>query len=293
MYNHQLDTFLLTVKVGSFSAAAEQLFISPSAVNQQITSLESNLGIKLFERTHHGLQLTPAGERLNNELPSFITHSEHLRSIIDEYKVLDGRTILVGIPHMHNIRLFYEHWAEFAAVCTPPAIKLAGPDTWNPEAVFRFYAKCDLVEYVDIGSEWMIDRDFIKLTDMPVSFAVPRTHPMAGKGCLSVEDIKDCHIVCARGAFTRKISAGLKKLEDAGAIIEYTDRYTPEMLENCLLNNYFTIVLELDPKIPASFNVVSCDWGVTVPYGFSVKKNRSKALNLFLDFVKSQLGGQK
>jgi len=293
MYNHQLDTFLLTAKVGSFSAAAEKLYISPSAVNQQITALETNLGTKLFERTHHGLKLTPAGKALLDELPSFVAHSEHIRTIVSDMSSLGGQTILVGIPHMHNIRLFYEYWAEYAATCTPPAIKLSGPDTWNPDAVFKFYSQCDLVEYVDINSDWMKDRKFVKLMDMPVSFAVPRTHPLAVRGSIGIGGLRGSRVVCARGAFTRKIAPGLHRLEEAGVTVEYVERYSPEMLENCLLNNYLTIVLELDPKIPASFTVIPCDWGVTVPYGFSVKKNPSQGMCSFLAFVSQRLGGKK
>ena len=48
MYNPQLDTFLCVVEAGSFSKAAEQLYISAPAVIKQINSLEASLGVKLF-----------------------------------------------------------------------------------------------------------------------------------------------------------------------------------------------------------------------------------------------------
>ena len=51
MYNPQLDTFLCVVEAGSFSKAAEQLYISAPAVIKQINSLEASLGMKLFDRT--------------------------------------------------------------------------------------------------------------------------------------------------------------------------------------------------------------------------------------------------
>ena len=64
MYNPQLDTFICVVEAGSFSKAADKLYISPPAVIKQINLLESSLGVKLFERSHRGLTLTNAGHSL-------------------------------------------------------------------------------------------------------------------------------------------------------------------------------------------------------------------------------------
>ena len=52
MYNPQLDTFICVVEAGSFSKAAEELYISAPAVIKQINSLENSLNLQLFERTH-------------------------------------------------------------------------------------------------------------------------------------------------------------------------------------------------------------------------------------------------
>ena len=51
MYNPQLDTFICVVEAGSFSKAAEELYISAPAVIKQINSLENSLNLQLFERT--------------------------------------------------------------------------------------------------------------------------------------------------------------------------------------------------------------------------------------------------
>ena len=58
MYNPQLDTFICVVEAGSFSKAAEELYISAPAVIKQINSLENSLNLQLFERTHRGLIIT-------------------------------------------------------------------------------------------------------------------------------------------------------------------------------------------------------------------------------------------
>ena len=48
MYNHQLDTFIKTADLGSFGKAGEALYISSTAVIQQINLLENLCGFKLL-----------------------------------------------------------------------------------------------------------------------------------------------------------------------------------------------------------------------------------------------------
>ena len=44
MYNPLLDTFLMSADCGSFTKAADRLYISPTAVMKQINTLEKQLG---------------------------------------------------------------------------------------------------------------------------------------------------------------------------------------------------------------------------------------------------------
>jgi DNA-binding transcriptional LysR family regulator len=58
----QIKYFQSVVRCGSFTEAAEQNFISQSAISQQIQSLEKELGVTLLERKNRKFTLTPAGE---------------------------------------------------------------------------------------------------------------------------------------------------------------------------------------------------------------------------------------
>ena len=60
MYNPQLETFMCVVESGSFSKAAEKLYISSQAVIKQVDSLEESLGVQLFSRTHRDYLLYTA-----------------------------------------------------------------------------------------------------------------------------------------------------------------------------------------------------------------------------------------
>ena len=67
MYNPRLETFLKVADAGSFNKAAEEAFITPTAVIKQVNLLEDSLGVKLFIRSHRGLTLTKAGQSLYND----------------------------------------------------------------------------------------------------------------------------------------------------------------------------------------------------------------------------------
>ena len=62
------EYFMAVARTGSLRKAAEQLFISVSAVHRQIVLAEEELGVALFERLPQGLKLTLAGELLYADL---------------------------------------------------------------------------------------------------------------------------------------------------------------------------------------------------------------------------------
>ena len=63
-----VSAFQAVARHGSFSKAAEELGLTPSAVSHQIANLERYVGRPLFQRTSHGVSMTPAGERFHRNL---------------------------------------------------------------------------------------------------------------------------------------------------------------------------------------------------------------------------------
>lgn len=87
---YKLEIFAAVVNAGSFSAAAQRLYMTQPAVSQHIQDLEHSLGISLFVRGRRGVSLTSAGEtlyeyterilRLVAEAEGKVTNVEHLTS---------------------------------------------------------------------------------------------------------------------------------------------------------------------------------------------------------------------
>ena len=73
------------VEAGSFSKAADKLYISPPAVIKQINSLENNLGVQLFARTHRGLVVTAAGESLYQDAKYMVNYSKYEITPVEPY----------------------------------------------------------------------------------------------------------------------------------------------------------------------------------------------------------------
>ena len=81
----RLDCFLAAARLKSFSSAAKYMFLSQSAISQQIAALEADMGVKLFNRTGGGAELTAAGAYLYPRIAmlkgSYEGHVAHAREL--------------------------------------------------------------------------------------------------------------------------------------------------------------------------------------------------------------------
>ena len=73
MNDRQLRSFLITCNHNSFSKAAQELYISTPALIQQITLLEEDVGVPLFNRSAKGIALTKAGESFRETASEILT----------------------------------------------------------------------------------------------------------------------------------------------------------------------------------------------------------------------------
>ncbi|GAA1348892.1 LysR family transcriptional regulator [Falsarthrobacter nasiphocae] len=79
--SRHLETFLTVLRTGSITSAARQLDLSPSAVSQQISTLERDLGVDLFIR--HARRLEPA--------PAAAVAADHARTVLAQLDALKHR----------------------------------------------------------------------------------------------------------------------------------------------------------------------------------------------------------
>ena len=85
----QIDTlryFVELARVGSFYGASKNVFISQQGLNRAISSLESELGVKLVERESRGVRLTSSGEvLLEHSANLLLEYSDMLKDLYAQH----------------------------------------------------------------------------------------------------------------------------------------------------------------------------------------------------------------
>lgn len=113
MFDGRLETFIKVAECGSFSKAAEDLFITPTAVMKQINALEKEMSVTLFERTNHGLRLTKAGESYLQDARYIVEYSD--RAVEKAREIDEGesrKSIRIGVSAMTPARFVLDLWSQ-------------------------------------------------------------------------------------------------------------------------------------------------------------------------------------
>ncbi len=108
-----LRTFCVAARYESFRTAAEELFITASAVSHQIKSLEEELGEPLFDRTSRELSLTETGRSLYEDVSPLI---ESIDAAVAKYKKNAIKSsIRISVQPFFASEFFVPRLAEFSA----------------------------------------------------------------------------------------------------------------------------------------------------------------------------------
>jgi len=125
-----LRAFCVAARHGSFKVAADELCLTPSAVSHQIRELETQLGLRLFERKTRQVELTTAGHKLLDDAEPPL---EALDRALAQFARREGRqTLRVRLPALFASELFIPRLGEFCAAHPLIDVQL---DTRDPRPV--------------------------------------------------------------------------------------------------------------------------------------------------------------
>lgn len=200
----ELKAFLAVSDAGSFSDAAERLFVTQPAVSKRISSLEHTLGVKLFDRIGRSIDLSPAGQAL---LP-------RARNIINEIE--DARRNLTNLSGEVRgiLRLATSHHAGLHRL--PPALKRFHESFPSVRLDLRFMDSeqgCNLVMQgkielaaVTLPPNPPAQLALLPVWDDPLEVVVSPSHELAQRDWLTPNDLLAFPaILPGQGTYTREL----------------------------------------------------------------------------------------
>lgn len=105
MNSRHMQYVILLSQYRNFSQAAEALGMSQPALSKQIISLETELGVKLFDRNHVPMTLTPAGEYFVRKARSMLYEEEQLLKAIEQFKTGENGKLEIGTTPFRSMYL--------------------------------------------------------------------------------------------------------------------------------------------------------------------------------------------
>jgi DNA-binding transcriptional LysR family regulator len=183
---------------GSFSAAADALYLSQSAVSQQVATLEKEVGLPLLERTSDGPKLTDAGATLVCHADAAIARLEEAEQEIAAIAGLEGGELRIASFPTASAVLLTEALAEFKT--THPGVRLSVTEAEPEQSLPMLHAaEVDLALTFDYtalpaAEERDVERELLLSESMYV--ALPRDHPLAAADRVRLADLAEEAWVC-------------------------------------------------------------------------------------------------
>lgn len=177
---HQLEYILMISEEKSIARAAEKLFISQSALNQQLQKLESELGTALFVRTRSDWQPTPAGEIYLETAKTILALKKDAYSKIHDMAEFDQRHFIIGLIPERGVDMFTSIYPQFHRLY--PDIILE-PVECNVRTMQKRISKGE----IDLGLMTLTrhqkdENTYVHMAYEEIVLAVPSSHPLAKNG---------------------------------------------------------------------------------------------------------------
>lgn len=291
MYNKQLDTFIQVADQGSFSKAAELLYISPTAVLKQINLLESDLGFTLFVRTNRGIFLTEAGKSLYKDAKHLIRYSRDSINRAKNAMKKSEQVIRIGTSLMTPSKFVTDLWPKISNMC--PNLKFQIVSFENTPENARDILK-NLGQNIDIvagtyDDAFLKSRECaaLKLSDEPICCAVSVNHPLAAKEILDISDLYGETLMMIGRGWNKYIDALRDKLWENYPQIQIEDFsfYNINVFNQCEQEGKFLAVIRpLENIHPMLKNIPVC-WNCRAPFGILHSPTPSESVALLLDTV--------
>ena len=292
MYNPQLDTFLHVADAGSFNKAAEESYITPTAVIKQINLLEASLGVKLFERTHRGLILTKAGKSLYQDTKYVIQYCRDSVTRAKNAMQEDTKVIRIGSSPMTPAQLLMQLWPKIQTHCPDMKFQII-PFENTPENAREILG--NLGKNIDvvggIFDETMLDLRRcagLELSREPFCCAVSVHHRLAAKDRLKLEDLYGENLMLMRREWSHYVDELRDDIWQNHSQIHIVDFdfYSMEAFNRCENSNDILLSIPGWANVHPLLKVIPVEWDHSIPFGLLHSPKPSGIVKQFLEAVK-------
>jgi LysR family transcriptional activator of glutamate synthase operon len=184
----QIHYFVTIARTGSFTAAADELFVSQSSLSKQIIALERELGVQLFDRSRRKVTLTEAGKALLTHAVRMDQAHTSMVADLEGYRPGAEPLSIAAIPVIAHYGI-PKYVAAFREA--HPAIRVT---LEKREAVEIAPALSDHRYDLAFTRAHCLDRDrhtWMKVSPDRLIVVVSTDHRLASKPVVGLEDLKD------------------------------------------------------------------------------------------------------
>jgi DNA-binding transcriptional LysR family regulator len=183
---------------GSFSAAGESLYLSQSAVSQQIATLEREVGMQLLDRTREGPKLTDAGRVLVGHAEVAIARLEEAERELAAIAGLEGGELRMASFPTASATILTEAVSIFHH--RHPAVRLSVTDAEPEQSLPRLRAgELDLAmsfDYPSVPKEEDRDLERTLVLSESMYLALPKNHRLADQQVVALAEFSDAEWLC-------------------------------------------------------------------------------------------------
>jgi len=182
----QLQVFEVIFRLGSFTRAAEELFLTQPTVSMQIKKLTEAIGMPLFEHVGRRVEPTEVGVELNE-----VCHTMFGALLNFEMKVSDMKGLKRGRLRLAVITtakyMAPEMLGDFSKLY--PGVELALKVTNRDSIIDRMHNNVDDLYIMGQVPEGELDVQSYSFAANPLVVLAPNDHPLVGKKNISLEEI--------------------------------------------------------------------------------------------------------
>ena len=292
MFDGRLETFVKVAECGSFTKAADMLFVTPTAVMKQINALEKELSATLFDRTNHGLRLTKAGESFLRDARYILEYME--RAIQKAREIEEGenrKSIRIGTSVMTPAKFILDIWSEVQSRMPTLKIELI-PFENNPVNAVEILK--NLGQHIDVVGG-LYDENFLKergclashMYDKKILLAVPVTHALSAETLITPEKLKGRKVLFIRRGWNRCIDDLRSKLEKQGVRTEDFEMFNITAYNRAVAENTPIITVDGWQDVHPLLKLIPTSWNDSIPFGVFYSPTPTKLVKKFIGLLSS------